>query len=102
MNRHLKNLHFSKFTYISECMIIKAEHMKNFITQKEKNTEKIIISIDKSEITKSGFSEFENYGVYADNNNIHFYKLKQYSSQREIVKFYSKLYFSMMMFLFYY
>ena len=84
--------------------------MKNFITQKEKNiniygkfySEKIIVSIDKSEIAKSGFSEFENYGVYADNNNIHFYKLKQYSSQREIVKFYSKLYFSMMMFLFYY
>ena len=72
-------------------MIIKTEYVKYFITQKEKKQiympDFIIISIDKFEIAKSGFSEFENYGVYADNNNTHFYR----DRQKEIVKFYSKL-----------
>ena len=99
MNNLLKDLHFSKFSYISEHMIIKTEYMKNLISQIEKNTnipgrfyyEKILMSIDKSEITKSGFSEFETYGTYIDNNYPHFYKHRKWSSQREMVKFYSKL-----------
>jgi len=66
--------------------------MKNITTQKEKNTnihdrfyyEKILISVDKSKIAKSGFSELEKYGVYADNNYTYFYKHIKFSSQGEI------------------
>ena len=69
MNNLLKNIHYSKFSYISECSIIKTENKKNIIIQKEKNTnihdrfyyEKILISIDKTKIVKSVFSELENY-----------------------------------------
>jgi len=49
------------------------------------------MSIDKFEITKSGFSEFETYEVKADNNKTNFYKHWKCSSQREILKFYSLL-----------
>ena len=50
---------------------------------------KILIAVDEYEITKSAFSEFETYEVYADINYAYFYKHRKCSSQREIIKFYS-------------
>ena len=35
---------------------------------------KILIAVDEYEITKSAFSEFETYEVYADTNNAYYYK----------------------------
>ena len=99
MENIISNLHFSKFSYISEHMIIKTEFMKSLIFKIEKNQnipgkfyyEKILMSIDRADINKSGFSEFETYGTFVDNYYPYFYKHRKWYSQREMVKFYSKL-----------
>ena len=95
----LPNLRFSKFSYISEHMIIKTEFMKNLIEQIEKNTnikgknfwEKIIMSIDKKEIIHSGFSEFETYGSFVDTYYPNYYKHREWPSRRDMVKFYGHI-----------
>ena len=72
LDKLIPNLNFIKNSYISEHMLIKTEFMKDLIETIEKNYniqgtkywEKIIMSIDKEEITKSGFSEYETYGTF--------------------------------------
>ena len=95
----LPNLRFSKFSYISEHMIIKTEFMKNLLEQIEKNTnikgtnfwDKILMSIDKKDIIQSGFSEFETYGSFVDTYFPNYYKHREWSSKREIGKFFGKI-----------
>lgn len=95
----LPNLRFSKFSYISEHMIIKTEFMKNLLEQIEKNTiiegknfwDKILMSIDKKDIIQSGFSEFETYGSFVDTYYPNYYKHRKWSSKREMVKFFGKI-----------
>ena len=95
----LPNLRFSKFSYISEHMIIKTEFMKNLLEQIEKNTiikgtnfwDKILMSIDKKDIIQSGFSEFETYGSFVDTYYPNYYKYREWSSKREMVKFFGKI-----------
>lgn len=95
----LPNLRFSKFSYISEHMIIKTEFMKNLLEQIEKNTiikgtnfwDKILMSIDKKDIIQSGFSEFETYGSFVDTYYPNYYKHREWSSKREMVKFFGKI-----------
>ena len=95
----LPNLRFSKFSYISEHMIIKTEFMKNLLEQIEKNTiikgtnfwDKILMSIDKKDIIQSGFSEFETYGSFVDTYYPNYYKHREWSSKREMVNFFGKI-----------
>lgn len=95
----LPSLKFSKFSYISEHMIIKTEFMKNLLEKIEKNNviqgknfwDKILMSIDKKDITQSGFSEFETYGSFVDTYYPNYYKHRKWSSKREMVKFFGKI-----------
>ena len=99
INRLIKNLHFSKFSYISEHMLIKTEYMRNLLDDIEHNSniygnmfwEKIIMSIDKSDINKSGFSEFELYGSYVDTKYPNFYKHRHWNSRRDMTIFYGNI-----------
>ena len=99
LKRLLPNLHFSKLSYISEHMIIKSEYMKNLLDQIEKNNivpgkyfwEKILMSIDLNELTKSGFSEFEAYGNFVDTIFPKVYKHRNWSSKRDMSKYYGSI-----------
>ena len=99
LDRILPNLHFSKFSYISEHMIIKTEYMKNLLIEIENNSnipgqifwEKILMSIDKTQIIGSGFSEFETYGSYVDTKYNNIYKHRKWFSKRDIVKFFGSI-----------
>ena len=99
MNHLFDNLHKSKYSYISEHMIIKTEFMKKLLDDIENNKkipgkmfwEKILISIDKSDINKSGFSEFETYGSYVDTKFPNFYKHRKWNSKRDMTIFYGNI-----------
>ena len=96
LNRLIPNLHFIKYSYISEHMLIKTEFMKRLIDSIENNYnlngkkywEKIILSIDKNEIIRSGFSEFETYGTFVDNYYPHAYTHRIWYSKRDMAKYY--------------
>ena len=91
MSRLIQDLKFMNFSYISEHMIIKTEYMKNLLKDIEnKNNitgkmfwEKIIMSIDKKDITKSGFSEYETFGSYVDTKYPTFYTHRAWRSLRK-------------------
>ena len=95
LERIIPGLKFSRFSYISEHMLIKTEYMRNLLDKIENNTflpgkmfwEKILMSIDKEEIPKSGFSEFETYGTYVDNQFPKIYKHRMWHSRRDMTRF---------------
>ena len=99
LNRLIPDLKFSKFSYISEHMIIKTEFMRKLIETIENNInipgqffwEKILRSIDKKNIIYSGFSEFETYGSFVDNYYKNCYKHRIWSSKRDMVKYYNNI-----------
>ena len=99
LNRLIPDLKFSKFSYISEHMIIKTEFMRKLIETIENNInipgqffwEKILLSIDKKNIIYSGFSEFETYGSFVDNYYKNCYKHRIWSSKRDMVKYYNNI-----------
>ena len=99
LNRLIPDLKFSKFSYISEHMIIKTEFMTKLIETIENNKnipgtyfwEKILLSIDKEVIIYSGFSEFETYGSFVDNYYKNFYKHRKWSSKRDMVKYFNNI-----------
>ena len=99
LNRIIPDLHISKYSYISEHMIIKTNYMKNLLDEIESNSfipgkifwEKILMSIDKTEINKSGFSEFETYGSYVDTKYPNAYIHRRWLSRRDMTKFFGNL-----------
>jgi hypothetical protein len=99
LQRLIPNLYFSKQSYISEHMIIKTEYMNNLLEQIENNNiisgkyfwEKILMSIDLNELTKSGFSEFEAYGNFVDTKFPRFYKHRNWSSKRDMSKYFGSI-----------
>ena len=99
LERLIPDLHFSKFSYITEHMIIKTEYMKILLDTIENNFnipgkmfwEKILISIDKEEILKSGFSEFETYGTFVDTKFPNNYKHRMWSSKRDATRFFGNI-----------
>lgn len=99
LNRLIPNLNFSKYSYISEHMIIKTEFMTKLIETIENNKnipgtsfwEKILLSIDKDVIINSGFSEFETYGSFVDNFYKNFYKHRKWSSKRDMVRYFNNI-----------
>lgn len=79
------------FSFICEHMIIKKEIMNEIITNIEKMGgeqyfEVILDSIEKSEIERSGFSEFETYGTYALKNYYELFVIKEVCSWRDAGK----------------
>ncbi len=80
----------NNYSFISEHMIIKTSIMKEIINTINKNSniigntwfEKIINSIDESQISKSGFSEFETYGTYVEFKYPELYDIKEFNSLR--------------------
>ena len=95
----MPNLHFSRQSYISEHMIIKTEYMNNLLDKIENNNdilgnffwEKIIMSIDLKDLTKSGFSEFETYGNYVDTIFPKVYRHRRWSSNRHMSKYFESI-----------
>lgn len=91
MSRLIPDLKFVNRSYISEHMIIKTEYMKNLLNEIESKSnitgkkfwEKIIMSIDKKDITKSGFSEYETYGSYVDTKYPTLYNHREWHSLRK-------------------
>ena len=99
LERLIPGLHFTKFSYISEHMIIKTEYMRNILDIIENNViipgkmfwEKILASIDQTDILNSGFSEYETYGTYVDNIYPNAYKHRMWSSKRNMVHFFGNI-----------
>ena len=99
LDRLIPDLKYSKFSYISEHMIIKTEFMNNLLDKIEKNNdipgkifwEKILLSIDNEQILQSGFSEFETYGTFVDNYYKNYYKHRIWSSMRETAKYFGNI-----------
>ena len=95
----IPNIKFSKYSYISEHMIIKTEFMKSLINEIENNNniqgknfwEKILLSIDNEVIIGSGFSEFETYGSFVDNYYKNYYKHRIWTSNRDMVKYFGNI-----------
>ena len=79
------------FSFIAEHMLVKREIMKELIYKIEGNKnlvgknyfEKILNSIKKSDLNKSGFSEFETYGTYSLKNYPELFTLKQINAWRD-------------------
>ena len=53
--------------------------------------EKILMSIDLNELTKSGFSEFEAYGNFVDTKFPRVYKHRNWSSKRDMSKYFGSI-----------
>ena len=96
INRLMEGLKFANRSYISEHMMIKAEFMKNLLSEIEMNSklkgksfwEKILFAINIQHINKSGFSEFETYGSYVDTRYPDFYVRRIWQSKRDAKAFY--------------
>lgn len=81
---------FNSYSYISEHMLIKVEYMRKLIDDIEKNDslegefyyEKVMNCIRKIDISYSGFSEFETYGNYVENNYVGKYKIRRLRTLR--------------------
>ncbi len=76
-------------SFISEHMVIKSEHMMEMIEDISKSVnsgntwiEKIINSIPKSELARSGFSEYETYGSYVTHKYGNEYLIRKWHSLR--------------------
>ena len=99
LHRLIPNLHFSRHSYISEHMIIKTEYMNNLLDKIEKNYniqgkyfwEKILMSIELKDLTKSGFSEFETYGNFVDTIFPNVYRHRRWPSERHISKYFQNI-----------
>ena len=94
--RLFPDINFSKLSYISEHMMIKTEYMKDLIKTIENNKnipgkiywEKILMAIDRKDIIKSGFSEFETYGSFVDTYYTNTYKHRKWASKRDMTNCY--------------
>lgn len=80
-------------SFISEHMIFKSSLMKELINELEKDKElffeKILYSIDKADLSKSGFSEFETYGTWVTRRYPNIYEFRNWKSLRQGSDFYS-------------
>ena len=80
----------NNYSFISEHMLINTKIMKNLIKRIENNAnisgeywfEKIINSIDKSDIGGRGFSEYEIYGTFVKEFYNESYKIRNWKSLR--------------------
>ena len=89
-------------SFISEHMLINCEVMRTLIDEIEKNQrligekwyEKIIRTIDKEEISTSGFSEFETYGTYCTLRYPETYQFRKWKSCREGSVFFDPSHFT--------
>lgn len=90
------------YSFISEHMLIRTKIMKKLINRIDNNInicgdkwyEKIINSINIDDLPKSGFSEFETYGTFA---NVHYndsYKIRKWKSLRDGKYYYNPKFFS--------
>lgn len=97
MNKLLDNIpRKNKHSYISEHMIFDKNIVIQMIDEieakhKKKYWEAIIDSIDKDELRKSGFSEFETYGTYVLNRYNERYCDRTWKSFREASIFFSDI-----------
>ena len=97
--RLFPDINFSKLSYISEHMMIKTEYMKDLIKTIENNKnipgkiywEKILMAIDRKDIIKSGFSEFETYGSFVDTYYTNTYKHRRWASKRDMTNCYQTI-----------
>jgi len=86
----------SRYSFISEHMIINTKLMKNMINRISGNTnligntwyEKIINCIDPQYISHSGFSEFETYGTFVKEHYKQVYSKRLWKSLRRGVNLY--------------
>ena len=92
----------SKYSFISEHMLIKTEIMRNLINKIDNNNnisgntwyEKIINCIDINELPNSGFSEFETYGTFVNEYYHKFYEIRPWKSLRNGNQYYNPKYLS--------
>lgn len=81
----------NEYSYISEHMIFRKDIMLEIISKIESNSnlhgrsfwEKILWAVDKDQLSKSGFSEFETYGLYVSNYYKNRYCIRNWSSLRD-------------------
>lgn len=81
----------NSYSFISEHMLIDKAIMSELIEKIEGNSnieglffwEKIINAIEKKELGKSGFSEFETYGTFCEFFYPNLYEIRKWSSFRE-------------------
>ena len=77
-------------SFISEHMLFNSEIVKELLNDIEKNEklhgdqywEKILLSIEPSDMYQSAFSEFETYGSYVAQNHPELYRIREWHSFR--------------------
>lgn len=82
-------------SYISEHMIVKTEIMREMISEIEKSDmpgidwyEKIIQAVDAEELPRSGFSDYETYGLFCLNKYPGLYRERKWDSLRPASSFF--------------
>lgn len=90
----------NSYSYISEHMLFDVKIMKRLICEIENNAEikgdcfweKVLNSIEITDLSKSGFSEFETYGTYVESYYPDVYEIRKWKSLREGTIFWGKNY----------